>query len=154
MDKKDDIRDKWARVHNVSPDDPKAQQAYSRAEKFLLAVKSSAGTMAEGVKQETTESREMAQTFFRMLSDKLNLDERSEPPSPKEVQQAVSQLKDVGRLSFFISFSLLPGGAALLIALELLARSYGINWFTFVPTSFRSDPEEGQRQGRNDLAEE
>jgi hypothetical protein len=143
MDKRDDIRERWARVHDRSPGDAEEEKAFSRAERFLQAVRASAGKMADGVKQESSQSREMAQTFFRMLSDRLNLESREEPPTPQEVKEAVSQLKDVGRLSFFISFSLLPGGAALLIALELLARSYGIEWFTFVPSSFRQDNKGG-----------
>lgn len=91
----------------------------------------------EGSKTEVTETREMAGTFFRMLSNKLKLNERKTPPTEKEVKAAIEQLKDVGRISVFASISILPGGGFSLIGLELLARKFGIRNFTFVPSSFR-----------------
>ncbi len=90
-----------------------------------------------GVGQEARETEEMAQSFFRLLSNKLNLKNRKEPPSEEEVKQAIAQLKDVGRLSVFATISIIPGGGFSLIGLELLARKFGVKNFTFVPSSFR-----------------
>ena len=89
-----------------------------------------------GMNQEAEETRDMARSFFRMLEHKLNLNDRSNPPSKEEVKAAVEQLKDVGRFSFFVTAVLLPGGVFSLIGLELLAKKYGIH-FTVIPSSFR-----------------
>ena len=72
----------------------------------------------------------------KLLEEKLNLENRSEPPTKEEVRAAIEQLKDVGRFSVFITAVILPGGVISLIGLELLARKFGIN-FTIVPSSFR-----------------
>ena len=89
-----------------------------------------------GLGKEAVETREMAELFFSLLEEKLNLENRSEPPTKEEVRVAIEQLKDVGRFSVFITAVILPGGVISLIGLELLARKFGIN-FTLVPTSFR-----------------
>lgn len=100
---------------------------------------------------EASETKEMAQSFFRLLSHKLNMHERSDPPSEEEVLEAIEQLKDVGRLSVFTTAVILPGGAVSLLGLEMLARRFGIH-FTFVPSSFRKNAEwshpEGHRRKR------
>lgn len=91
--------------------------------------------------REGKETREMAETYFRLLSQRLELSERDTPPSPEEVKAANDQLKDVARVSIFASVSIIPAGAASLMGLELLARSFGIKSFTLVPSSFRKDNE-------------
>ena len=113
----------------------------------------------KGMNQEAEETRDMARSFFRMLEHKLNLNDRSDPPSKEEVKAAVEQLKDVGRFSFFVTAVLLPGGVFSLIGLEFLAKKYGIN-FTVIPSSFRkrkkgntmlpekTDPETTQSSGQ------
>lgn len=90
-----------------------------------------------GFGQEARETKEMAASFFKLLSNKLQLEERSNPPTEEEVKAAIEQLKDVGRFSIFTSISLIPGGGFSLIGLELLARKLGVKNFTFVPSSFR-----------------
>lgn len=97
-------------------------------------------TMA-GIGREARETEEMARLFFRLLEQKLDLNERDEPPSEEEVKEAIEQLKDIGRLSVFATISILPGGGISLIGLELLARKFGVKNFTFVPTSFRKKTE-------------
>jgi hypothetical protein len=91
-------------------------------------------------RNESKETKQMAEVFFKMLEQKLKLHERSEPPTPEEVKQAIEQLKDVGRIGFFASVSILPGGAFSLLGIELLARKFGIKNFTFAPSSFRKKP--------------
>ena len=87
--------------------------------------------------KEADETREMAESFFRLLEHKLNLKERSTPPTKEEVKSAIEQLKDVGRFSIFITAVILPAGVISLVGLELLARKFGVKNFTFVPSSFR-----------------
>lgn len=91
----------------------------------------------EGFGSEARETKEMARLFFRLLEQKLDLNERDEPPTEEEVKEAIEQLKDIGRLSVFATISILPGGGISLIGLELLAKKFGVKNFTFVPTSFR-----------------
>ncbi len=91
----------------------------------------------KAVGQEAEETEQMARSFFRILESKLNLNERSEPPTEEEVKEAIEQLKDVGRFSLFTTVSILPGGAVSLIGLELLARRFGVKGFTLVPSSFQ-----------------
>ncbi|MFO7790773.1 MAG: hypothetical protein ACQES0_05010 [Bacteroidota bacterium] len=86
---------------------------------------------------ESKETKQMAEVFFKLLEHKLNLEERETPPSEAEVKEALEQLKDVGRVGFFASVSLLPGGAFSLLGLEMLARKLGVKNFTFIPSSFR-----------------
>ena len=90
-----------------------------------------------GLGKEAVETREIAELFFRLLDEKLNLENRTEPPTKKEVKAALEQLKDVGRFSIFITAVILPAGVFSLIGLELLARKFGIN-FTIIPSSFKN----------------
>lgn len=89
---------------------------------------------------EADETRQMAGSFFRLLESKLDMRNRSVPPTEEEVREAVEQLKDVGRFSVFTTAVIIPGGAISLIGLEILARKYGIN-VTFVPSAFRKNSE-------------
>ncbi len=94
-----------------------------------------------GFDKEAGETREMAVSFFRLLEHKLNLNERTEPPSKEEVRAAIEQLKDVGKFSVFVTAVLLPGGVISLVGLELLAQKYGIK-FSFIPSAFRKKNQE------------
>ena len=105
---------------------------------FAKWAKKSIDKAVEGMNKEADEIREMGIAFFRMLNQKLHLNERDDPPTEEEVKEAIEQLKDVGRLSVFASVSILPGGAVTLLGLELLARKFGITNFTLVPSSFRT----------------
>jgi hypothetical protein len=106
------------------------------ADKAWKAIQSGARKFGN----EATETREMAQSFFRLLEHKLNMQERTEPPTEEEVKEAIEQLKDVGRFSVFTTAVIFPGGAISLMGLELLARKYGIH-FTFIPSAFRKNAE-------------
>lgn len=89
---------------------------------------------------EAIETKEMAHSFFKLLEHKLNMNERTVPPTEEEVRIAIEQLKDVGRLSVFTTAVIIPGGAVSLMGLEILARKFGIK-FTFIPSSFRKNAE-------------
>ncbi len=107
------------------------------ARRFANWAKKSIELAVDGMNREADETRAMGIAFFRMLNQKLRLNERDDPPTEEEVKKAIEQLKDVGRLSVFASVSILPGGAVSLLGLELLARRFGITNFTLIPSSFR-----------------
>jgi len=107
------------------------------AEHFAEKTGNQLRHMFSNFRNESKETKQMAEVFFKMLEQKLKLNERTEPPTPAEVKEAIAQLKDVGRIGFFASVSLLPGGTFSLLGLELLARKFGIKNFTFAPSSFR-----------------
>jgi hypothetical protein len=94
----------------------------------------------EGIRmvgEEAGETEQMARSFFRLLAAKLDLEGRTDPPTPEEVKAAVEQLKDMGRFSIFATLVILPGGLVSLLGLELLARKFGIKGFNLMPSSFR-----------------
>jgi hypothetical protein len=110
------------------------------ARRYASRAKIHIDKVLKGVDKEAEETREMASSFFRLLEHKLNLNERTDPPSKEEVKAAVRQLKDVGRFSVFVTAVILPGGVISLIGLELLAKKYGIN-FSLIPSAFKKkDP--------------
>lgn len=115
-------------------DDPSRAKEF--ADKAWRMIKSG----MRKIGNEAAETKEMAHSFFRLLEHKLNLQERTVPPSEEEVKEAIEQLKDVGRFSVFTTAVILPGGAISLMGVELLARKFGIN-FTFIPSSFRKNAE-------------
>jgi len=108
-----------------------------KSQEYAITRKNLIEKTLAGFGQEARETKEMAQLFFRLLENKLRLNEREEPPTEEEVKAAIEQLKDIGRISVFASISILPGGGVSLIGLELLARKFGVKNFTFIPTSFR-----------------
>lgn len=117
------------------------------AQKFAETAKKSIYEFTDGLNQERKQTRQMAIAFFRLLASKLDLENRTEPPSREEVRAALEQLKDVGRVGIFASISLIPGGAVSLIGLEILARQFGIYRFTLIPSSFRAKmKKEGNQQ--------
>jgi hypothetical protein len=106
------------------------------ATRYARKAKQHIDKAMKGFDQEAKETREMAQSFYRLLEHKLDLNERTDPPSREEVIAAVEQLKDVGRYSVFVTAVILPGGVISLVGLELLARRYGID-FSLIPSAFR-----------------
>lgn len=95
--------------------------------------------------KEADETEHMARAFFRVLESKLDLNRRSEPPTEEEVRAAIAQLKDVGRFSLFATMVILPGGVISLVGLELLARKFGVNSFSLIPSSFRKQQKKNDR---------
>ena len=111
------------------------------AKRFVSSAINSIHKVRSGMKNEWQETQEMADSFFKVLEHKLNLNDRDEPPSKEEVKKALEQLVDVGRFSFFASVSILPGGGVSLIGIELLARKCGVKNFSLLPSSFRKKQE-------------
>ena len=107
--------------------------------KYARKTKKFIDGILKGMGNEANETIEMADSFFRLLNSKLNLSERDTPPSKEEVKAAIAQLKDIGRLSVFVTAVVLPGGVVSLFGLELLARKYGIKNFHLIPSSFQKN---------------
>ncbi|KPL20620.1 MAG: hypothetical protein AMS23_10655 [Bacteroides sp. SM1_62] len=126
--------------NGISPEQRIFANRYARKAKYHI------DKVLKGVDKEAEETREMASSFFRLLEHKLNLNERTDPPSKEEVKAALEQLKDVGRFSIFVTAVILPGGVISLIGLELLARQYGIN-FTLIPSAFKKKKKEDDPPG-------
>ena len=124
-------------IKNPELKEKEGEENIGFAKRFVRSAINSLQNVRSGMNNEWHETQEMAQSFFEVLEHKLNLNERSEPPSKEEVKKAIEQLMDVGRFSFFASVSILPGGGVSLIGLELLARKLGIKNFSLVPSSFR-----------------
>jgi len=106
------------------------------------------GLIDQGVKaigKEAEETEQMAQAFFRLLENRLKLNERSDPPTEAEVKAAINQLKDMGRFTIFTTMVILPGGVISLLGLELLARKFGIKNFSLIPSSFRKKQSSGEQ---------
>jgi hypothetical protein len=120
------------------------------ANKYASKARGFIDKTMKGIDKEAEETREMASSFFRLLEHKLQLNERTDPPSKEEVKAAIEQLKDVGRYSVFITAVILPGGVVSLVGLELLAKKYGIK-FSFIPSAFRKDPKD---KTQDDLRDE
>jgi hypothetical protein len=127
--------------NGVSPEQKIFANRYARKAKYHI------DKVLKGVDKEAEETREMASSFFRLLEHKLNLNERTEPPSKEEVKTAIKQLKDVGRFSIFVTAVILPGGVISLIGLELLAKQYGIN-FSLIPSAFKKKKKEDDPSGQ------
>lgn len=105
---------------------------------FAVKTKKAIESGMRKIGGEAKETREMARSFFKLLESKLDMENRTEPPSEEELREAIEQLKDVGRFSVFTTAIILPGGALSLIGLEMLARRFGIK-ITFIPSSFRKN---------------
>lgn len=101
----------------------------SSKNKFLTSF----DKVVKGLQQEKDETREMMQTFFKVLTQKLP---DGQAPNDEEVQAAVEQLKDVHRIAGLMVVSALPGSIITVPALCSLGRRYGIE---FLPSAFQND---------------
>ncbi len=124
------------------------------ANSYAKIVKTAFDSGVKKMGTEAKETKEMAHSFFHLLEHKLRINERSEPPTEQEILEAIEQLKDVGRVSFFATISIIPGGAVSLIGLEMLATKFGMKNFTLIPSSFRKNSEWHYPKGFKDAKSE
>ncbi|MEZ5069380.1 MAG: hypothetical protein R2751_00045 [Bacteroidales bacterium] len=147
MEKQGKIQEKLralkARVWNR---DKLSRESRAFARTYAAKTKNLIREGMEILGEEAGETEQMARSFFRLLEQRLNLNERSEPPTEEEVRAAVEQLKDVGRFSVFATLVILPGGVVSLLGLELLARKFGIRGFNLIPSSFRDRLEKKKKK--------
>ena len=125
------------REHAEQVGEKKDVERVGFAHRFANGAKRSVEEFLAGMGEEYSETVEMSRFFYKMLEEKLQLRERESPPSKEEVKKAIEQLKDMGRAGVFASVSILPGGGLSLLGLEVLARKFGINNFSFIPSAFR-----------------
>jgi len=59
-------------------------------------------------KMEAVETRDMANTFGRLLAAKLKINKKGELPTEQEIREAISQLKDIPRFLPFFTVVFLP----------------------------------------------
>lgn len=131
------IRNLFSR--NPIPGKQTAKKSKAFALNYSKKAKKAFDSGVKKMGNEAKETKEMGKLFFRLLESKLNLEERSDPPSKQEVKEAIEQLKDVGRVTIFATAIILPGGAISLMGLEMLAAKFGVKNFTFIPSSFRKN---------------
>ena len=131
------IRNMARKIPFLKKGDEEKRKDYARdyAKKAKTAFDSGVKKMGT----EAQETKEMAHSFFHLLEHKLKINDRSDPPTEQEIREAIEQLKDVGRVSFFATISIIPGGAVSLIGLEMLAAKFGMKNFTLIPSSFRKN---------------
>jgi len=133
------IRNMARKIPFLKKGNEKDRKDYARD--YAKKAKTAFDSGIKNMGTEAKETQEMAHSFFRLLEHKLKINERSEPPTESEVREAIEQLKDVGRVSFFATISIIPGGAVSLIGLEMLAAKFGMKNFTLIPSSFRKNSE-------------
>lgn len=73
---------------------------------------------------EKRETKEMFHTFFKALKAKLS---DSPAPTQADLDAAIAQLRDVGKLSVIIPIFMMPGGTTSLTILTFLAKKLGYN---------------------------
>ncbi len=132
-------------IFTKSPDSEREKRTFAR--KYAKKAKEAFDSGTKKMGKEAKETQEMAASFYKLLEHKLNLNNRTEPPTEEEVKVAIEQLKDVGRVSFFATISILPGGAVSIVGLEMLAAKFGLKNFTFIPSAFRKNADWHYPQG-------
>jgi len=99
----------------------------SSQKKYLESLSS---TLA-GLKQEKEETRAMMKTFFNVLTQKLP---NGKKPEPKEIEEALEQLKDVHKMAGLMVLAIAPGAVVTLPAICALGKRYGIE---VLPSAFQ-----------------
>jgi hypothetical protein len=128
--------DRLLSVHESDEEmDEGLRELKAKAKKFYAWSKQAIEKAKVGLGIEKVETKEMVQTFTRMLKNKLGLGKEpfdmDRAPSPQEVRKAVRQLGDVGKVAVVSAVLLgpLPGDEPLLILLEYLAQAVGMSLF-------------------------
>ena len=76
------------------------------------------------LKKETTQTKEMLVTFKDLLHTQLG---GNTNPSDEEIQEAISQLKDVGKMAALLPLIAMPGSVLTIPILVKLGQRYNIN---------------------------
>ena len=78
---------KFKDIFRKSPDSERDRKAYAR--KYAKKTKEAFDSGTKKMGKEARETQEMAASFYKLLEHKLNLNNRTEPPSEEEVKEAV-----------------------------------------------------------------
>ena len=113
---------------NIDLLDEDLKDVLRKGKKFAEWVVTKIEKVKVGMKREKTETKEMFQTFFKLLKHKLKNKER---PTDKEILAAIDQLKDISKVALVAAVLVgpIPGDEPLLFGIELLARKYGMTVF-------------------------
>lgn len=105
----------------------------NKAKKYADIVVDKMKQAKVGLGKEKELTKEMIDTFFKML--KANLAKyKSEKPTPEEVKRALFQLKQTGKVALIAALLCgpIPGDEPLIIGLEIVARKFG--WSILPPS--------------------
>lgn len=76
------------------------------------------------IKKESRETKEMVITFRDLLHTQLG---GKKNPTEEEIQEAISQLKDVGKMTALLPLVALPGSVLTIPLLVKLGKKYNID---------------------------
>ena len=112
----------------------KLSLSYFRQKRYQKSVEQ----LVKGLNQEREETRQMMQTFFKVLTQKLP---KGRAPEDHEVRAAVEQLKDVHKMAGLLVLAITPGSVVTLPALAAVGKRFGVD---IMPSAFQqqSEPED------------
>ena len=113
---------------NIDLLDEDLSDVLRKGKKFAEWAVGTARKAKTGLKREKEETKEMFQTFFKLLKHKLK---NKQKPTDEEIRAAIMQLKDIGKVALVAGILLgpIPGDEPLLFGMELLARKFGMTVF-------------------------
>ena len=89
------------------------------------------------VKRETRQTKEMVLTFKQLLAHKLG---DNEQPTKEEIEEALKQLQDLGKMSLLLPVIALPGSIITIPLLIKIAKKYNIDILpSYLVTNFSYD---------------
>jgi hypothetical protein len=77
------------------------------------------------VRKETFETKEMTIVFKQVIKYKIS--KKHLPPSKEEIDKALKQLSDIGKISILTPLVLLPGSVITIPILVKVLKKYNIN---------------------------
>ena len=87
-------------------------------------VKSTLSNYRKFIKKESYQTKEMIIVFRDLLHKQLG---GNKNPTPEDIEEAINQLKDVGKISALLPLILLPGSILTIPILIKLGKRYNIN---------------------------
>jgi len=105
----------------------------------LKNAKKIASNIIKAFKSETKETGQMMSVFNRQLRSKLNLNNRSDSPSEKEISDALVQLKDIPKLApyaIILLLSPIPLSSTMYTSLAFYLNKKSRGKINLLPSSF------------------
>ena len=104
-------------------------------------IKNLSKNIVSAFKQEGKETTSMFKIFNRQLRKKLNLKNRSDNPTPEEIKEALSQLRDIPKLAPYALIMLaapIPGSSALYTVFAYYLNKKSNGKLNILPSSFQN----------------
>tara|TARA_R110002074_G_scaffold67007_2_gene158018 strand:- start:10029 stop:10544 length:516 start_codon:yes stop_codon:yes gene_type:complete len=141
----------FLKLHNLNINESLAiYEEYSKQSKFnsfknfiqhkASDTKTISKNLITAFKHEGLETRDMISVFNRQLRKKLNLKDRSDNPSPKELKDALTQLKDIPKLLPYAAIMLaapIPGSSTLYTVFAYYLNKKTDGKINILPDSFK-----------------